>query len=119
MTIEGLDHVAFAVPDQDTSIAWYRDVLGLERAFEDAWGTGPAVVAAPDRTGIALFRPSERHPLGFLHVAFRVDAPGLREARSRLSDAGVAFEEQDHGIARSIYFTDTNGVRLELTTYDV
>ena len=118
MRIEGLDHVAFAVPDQEASIAWYRDVLGLERAFEDAWRGVPAVLAAPDGTGVALFRPSERNRHGFLHFAFRVDAAGLDEARSRLVEAGIELDEQDHGVARSIYFLDPDGNRVELTTYE-
>ena len=29
MRLEGVDHVAFAVADQERSIAWYREVLGL------------------------------------------------------------------------------------------
>jgi catechol-2,3-dioxygenase len=77
------------------------------------------VLAAPDRTGIALFRPSERHPPGYLHFAFRVDGASLAEARNRLEGAGVAFEEQDHVVSRSLYFADPDGNRVELTTYEV
>jgi catechol 2,3-dioxygenase-like lactoylglutathione lyase family enzyme len=119
MRILGLDHVAFAVPDQEASIAWYCKVLGLEREHENAWGAAPAVLGAADSTGLALFRVSERRPAGFRHVAFRVDAAGLEEARMDLAGTGIVFEEQDHRIARSIYFLDPDGVRVELTTYEV
>src|SRR5215469_16239904 len=47
MKLECLDHVTL-------SVAWYRDVLGLERLHHDAWGDRPAVVGAGG-TGLALF----------------------------------------------------------------
>jgi hypothetical protein len=33
--------------------------------------------------------------------------------------AGIAFEFQDHAVSQSIYFDDPDGLRLELTTYEV
>jgi catechol 2,3-dioxygenase-like lactoylglutathione lyase family enzyme len=32
---------------------------------------------------------------------------------------GVAFEERDYGVARSIYMPDPDGHLVEITTYDV
>ncbi|MGZ4216500.1 MAG: VOC family protein [Solirubrobacteraceae bacterium] len=36
--VQGIDHVALRVGDQEASKAWYRDVLGLKRAFADPDG---------------------------------------------------------------------------------
>src|SRR5438477_12043432 len=38
------EQVGIAVSNIDRSIHWYHDVLGLERAFEEAWGSYPAVL---------------------------------------------------------------------------
>ena len=32
---QGLDHVALVVADMRRSIAWYADVLGMERRYAD------------------------------------------------------------------------------------
>lgn len=54
MNLDQIDHVALTVSDPQKSLEWYRDVLGLERRYEDAWGDYPIVVCAGE-TGIALF----------------------------------------------------------------
>jgi catechol 2,3-dioxygenase-like lactoylglutathione lyase family enzyme len=115
--VEGLDHVAFGVGDQVLSERWYRQVLGLERQHEDAWGDSPIALMA-ESSGMALFDSSGRSN-GFLHLAFRVDRENFELAREDLRDVGIEFEQQHHGVAESIYFTDPDGNRLELTTYDV
>jgi catechol 2,3-dioxygenase-like lactoylglutathione lyase family enzyme len=122
-TIQGLDHVAIAVTDVARSAAWYQDVLGLERLHAGAWEV-PTVVGAGS-SGLALFpvqgpspkpRPG-RDVLTMRHVAFRVDAENYARAKAALSARGIAFEEQDHQIARSIYLHDPDGHEVELTTY--
>ncbi len=97
MELEGLDHVGLAVSDVERSIRWYQEVLGLERAFEEAWGDSPAVLVA-GRTGVALFstrgervEPSTMHSL--THVGFRASRRGYEGARSsrlRGSSSGTA-----------------------------
>lgn len=116
--IEGIDHVALAVGDQHASESWYRDVLGLRRAFAEEWGDTPVVVTS-DSGGMALFKaPAAPGPL-VRHVAFRVDRANFEAAQGDLTARGIDFEFQDHGAAHSIYFADPDGLRLELTTYDV
>lgn len=43
---EGIDHVSLEVSDPLRSAGWYREVLGLERRFEEAWGDVPVVVGS-------------------------------------------------------------------------
>ena len=40
LTIEALDHIVLIVEDVDRSVAWYRDVLGLEALRYDEWKRG-------------------------------------------------------------------------------
>jgi len=36
--IRHIDHVALTVKDVERSVAWYHDVLGLERRHQEVWG---------------------------------------------------------------------------------
>ena len=121
MELQGVDHVAFAVSDQEASIAWYRTVLGLNEEHRE-WQRHPAMLMRGG-SGVALFAadgtaPGNDEPR-FLHLAFRVDRASFAEAQERLAELAIAFDLVDHGSAHSIYFHDPDGVRLELTTYEV
>src|SRR5690242_8089927 len=85
---EGIDHVALAVGDQPASESWYRDVLGLRRAFAEEWGDTPIVVTSGSG-GMALFKaPVEPGPL-VRHVAFRVDRANFEAAQDDLAARGI------------------------------
>ena len=126
LRVEGIDHVALTVRDVARSVAWYRDVLGLERRYEEAWGDVPAVVGAGS-TALALFParvpdpgpPPGRDVLSVRHVAFRVDGETFARARAHLEAHGIAPTFEDHTAAHSLYFADPDGHQLEITTYDV
>jgi catechol 2,3-dioxygenase-like lactoylglutathione lyase family enzyme len=119
-----LDHVAIAVRDVARSVAWYRDVLGLEPFTVESWGGEPVFVTSPDRSfGLALFtadagdRPPA--PLRILHLAFGADRRGFEAAQEALRARGIAFRVADHEISESVYFRDPDGHQLEITTYDL
>jgi catechol 2,3-dioxygenase-like lactoylglutathione lyase family enzyme len=123
MELEALDHVGLAVSDVSRSIEWYQRVLGLERAFEDAWGSYPAVLVRGG-SGVALF-PARGEPIqpstfdSLPHVGFRASAQAYAQARSELQAAGIDFRESDHRVARSIYLLDPDAHLIEITTYEV
>jgi catechol 2,3-dioxygenase-like lactoylglutathione lyase family enzyme len=121
--LESLDHVGLAVADVQRSIRWYEDVLGLKRAFEEAWHDYPAVLLAGD-SGVALF-PARGAPVqsaGSLdalpHVGFRTSRRGYEDAKRQLRAKGIEFRESDHRIAWSLYMLDPDGHLIEVTTYD-
>jgi len=126
-TLQQIDHVALSVTDLERSIAWYQDVLGLERRYRKAWGDCPAMLCAGS-TYVALFPlRSAESPAGtsdsvrpaMRHLAFRTTYADLLEAEKHLQERGIPFEFQNHGIAHSIYFSDPDGHQLEITTYDL
>lgn len=124
--VEGIDHVALTVRDVARSVAWYREVLGLERRHEEVWGDFPAVVGA-GTTALALFPtrvpepgpPPGRDVLSVRHIAFRVDGDTFARARAHLEARGIAPTFEDHTAAHSLYFTDPDGHQLEITTYEL
>lgn len=124
MKLEGIDHVAIAVPDIAETIAWYRDILGFERQHEEQWNGVPAFIALGS-TAIALFPLRKAHRTGspaggpMRHLAFRTDRAGFRQAQEELKAHGISWRFEDHGIAHSIYFSDLNRLPLEITTYEV
>jgi len=124
--LEGIDHVAITVRDVAASVNWYREVLGLERRHQEAWGDHPAVMGI-GTTSLALFpvgtdspqAPPGRGVLSMRHIAFRANAANFVLARDALAVRGIAVQFQDHQIAQSIYFEDPDGHQIEITTYEL
>jgi catechol 2,3-dioxygenase-like lactoylglutathione lyase family enzyme len=123
--VKRIDHVALTVRDVQKSIAWYRDVFGLERRHEAAWGDYPVMMFAGD-TALALFEakgavsdaPDSRSAAIMRHLAFHVDRVNFVNAQEALRARGIEFVFQDHSISQSIYLRDPDGYELELTTYE-
>jgi catechol-2,3-dioxygenase len=115
--------VSLNVSDRPRSIAWYRDVLGLEQRGE-AWRDDWPVFMGELGACVALFQAQvetaerEAESTGLRHVAFMVDRDDLASAQTRLGEHGVDFRFEDHGNAHSIYFPDPDGNVIELTTYE-
>ena len=126
LKLDHIDHVALTVSDLARSLAWYREVLGLERRHEEAWGDEPAMVCAGD-TCLALFpaaaAPAAPPPgpgaIAMRHVAFRVDRANFQRAQVRFRDLGIDSRFADHTICHSLYIADPDGHRIEITTYDL
>ena len=123
MELRRLDHVSLNVSDRPRSIAWYRDVLGLEQrgnARRDDW----PVFMGDFGACVALFQAQVESPdrapesTGLRHVAFMVGREDLAAAQERLRERGVEFWLEDHGNAHSLYFPDPDGNVIELTSYN-
>jgi catechol 2,3-dioxygenase-like lactoylglutathione lyase family enzyme len=134
--LEGIDHVALAVRDVERSAKWYAEVLGFERRHEGMWD-GIPVFIGKGTTSIALFpaqsnttstslaavasakAASARGEVKMLHLALRATRKNFLAAQEELKRRGIQFEFQDHEISHSIYFSDPDGHKLEITTYDL
>ncbi len=125
--LQQIDHVALTVKDLQGSIAWYKKVLGLEQRYEDVWENSPAMLCAGE-TCLALFAAHTLQPtaapdpdttLIMKHLAFRVDRDNFVQAQAWLQEQHIPFTSEDHTVCHSIYLTDPNGSRLEITTWEV
>jgi catechol 2,3-dioxygenase-like lactoylglutathione lyase family enzyme len=134
--LQGIHHSAYRCRDAEETRAFYEDLLGLPLAaaleeerepgsgrknpfvhifFELGDGNYIAFFDAPQSAGpdsFALVHGFDRH------VAFEVaDEATMIDWRDRLNAAGVpCFGPIDHGFVRSVYFSDPNGLPLEITT---
>jgi catechol 2,3-dioxygenase len=120
----GLDHVALVVADMQRSIAWYEDVLAMERRFADVWnGQGDPVVLCNGDACVALFEPVDGDAIAAdgvnRHFAIRLDRANFTSARAALAERAIEAELWDHTICHSLYIRDPDGHQIELTTYDV
>jgi catechol 2,3-dioxygenase-like lactoylglutathione lyase family enzyme len=122
MKLEGIDHVALAVPEIESTVAWYSEVLGFERRYAEYWGGVPAFIGK-GTTALALFPRSgkrggkEAGPM--LHLALRANHAEFVRAQEELRKRGIPYRFEDHGMAHSIYFQDLNDLPLEITTYEI
>ena len=113
----GINHLALVTPDMDATVRFYAGVLGMRLAA--------TLMAGPMRhyffeiAGMETFakaagaRPDRAIQLD--HLSFNVaDEHALELLRKRLLGAGSEVTEVvDHGIMRSVYFHDPNGIALE------
>jgi len=126
----GLNHLALITDDMDTTTRFWHEVLGAplvatignEQFRHYFFDVGhAATVAFFEYRGHQVNRfakpagiPDSR-AIQFDHVSLNLpDEAALLALRQRLLDYGCEVSEViDHGLMRSIYFTDPNGIALE------
>lgn len=121
--IRFLDHVAIKVADMARSQQWYSKVLGLEPYTFEEWGAFPVFMLS-GKTGVAIFPAQElestrKQQIRIDHFAFNVDQEAFEQAQSHFIQIEEPFEFQDHHYFHSVYLTDPDGHRVELTCIQV
>lgn len=127
--IKGFDHYAITVADIETSMAFYRTVLGAEILWEAQWRAGKIPVISmqlgANRINVhqasAPAAPHANLPTpGSADLCFRWDRP-ISDAQAMLEKHGVAVIEgpvprpaADGVWGLSVYFRDPDGNLLEL-----
>ena len=117
---EGLTHIHLLVSDLDRSLAFYKEVFGLEEQFR----AGPTMVflRTPGSTDTITINedPNERHRVGrggIDHFGFRLKGGvDLDKAIAEVVEAGGQLVERgEHGPGSSYaYVSDPDGYLIEL-----
>lgn len=118
----GIGHVHLKVSDLDRSIAFYRDVIGLD--LQQRFGPGAAFLSAGGyhhHLGLNTWesRGGMRPPrgtTGLYHVAFLYPTrAALARAVAQVGTAGVSLTgAADHGVSEAVYLDDPDGNGIEL-----
>lgn len=138
MQVQGLHHFAYKCRDAEQTRHFWEDIVGLPLAHcFHITGHKPTTGGAPvdymhlffemgDGSYIAFFdlddgqisAPSPNTAAWVNHIALQVaSVDELEAARKHLVAHGIEVAGPlDHGIVKSIYFFDPNGLRGEFTT---
>jgi catechol 2,3-dioxygenase-like lactoylglutathione lyase family enzyme len=126
-TAQGVHHLALLCSDVERTIRFYQELLGfpLVELFEnrDYKGSTHLFFDLGHDNTLAFFdfpdlglRPYTEVLGGFHHLAISVSREQWDAARKRLDDAGIATQIESEV---SLYFSDPDGVRLELIAEDL
>ncbi len=126
MAVE-LDHTILEVTDLADSVAFYRDVVGLEHRGRTAGFE--VILINPD---LALDLSEAPAPTS-RHLALAMDRSTFEATFERIRTAGISYGNSPstpanqrgpgrstgvHGATDSVYFHDPSGHMLEILTYD-
>jgi len=128
---KGINHLALATRDMDTTIRFWRDLLGMRLVaglgstnyrhyfFQISPTDMIAFFEWPDVSPIPLkdHGVPVKGPLAFDHVAVGVENDDdLWELKDKLEASGFWVSEvMDHGFIRSIYTFDPNDIAIEFS----
>jgi catechol-2,3-dioxygenase len=119
--IRRLNHAVLWVRDAQASAEFYTTVLGFKAVVE--MGTQAVFLRADGSTNdhdLGLFsvgdrqRPAPNSP-GLYHLAWQVHTiDELVALRAKLVEAGSLVGESDHGVSKSLYAVDPDGIEFEI-----
>ena len=126
ISVAGTDHVTLIGSNEEDTVEFYRDVLGMTLVMRQPNLDAPEVTHlffdSGDGRIVTFFveegrdsAAGQRPGIGAVHhLAFSIEAtelPGIKEA---LSEHGHRFSEFDRGAFHSLYTRDHNGLTIEL-----
>jgi catechol-2,3-dioxygenase len=119
--IRRLNHAVLWVRDAQASAEFYTTVLGFEVVA--TMGSQAVFLRADGSTNdhdLGLFSVGDRprppaHSPGLYHLAWQVHAiEDLAALRTKLVAAGSLVGESDHGVSKSLYAADPDGIEFEV-----
>jgi catechol-2,3-dioxygenase len=125
MPITRLNHAVLYVRDARRSAAFYTETLGME--VRHAMGDGRAIfLGSPGSDNdhdLGLFSIGDdvgaslagRETVGLYHLAWQVETlDELDRLRSVLTERGALVGASDHGVSKSLYARDPDGLEFEV-----
>ncbi len=128
--VQGVHHITLVGSTRRSAVDFWQGLLGMRLLFEQPNLSRPEenhlYFDPGDGRLITVFTNEERkddpepHPRGvghLEHIAFHVSRATLLQVAERLGERGTPFVSRDRGFMDSMYFSDPNGLRLELACY--
>ena len=119
MATLGIRHAVLWVTDPKASAEFYSEALGLE--VKDDLGSA-VFMSSPDSAtdhDLGLFAtdtpPAGPRGVGLYHISWEVATlQDLVDAKERLQNLGAYVGENNHGVSRSVYCQDPDGIEFEV-----
>ncbi|MHB9288909.1 VOC family protein [Halobacteriales archaeon Cl-PHB] len=129
MTTTGTDHVTIWGSNEEATLEFYRDLLGMPLVLRQPNLDDPSQTHLFFDTGdgriLTFFVSDDRQADpraqrtqvgGVHHVAFRFAPDRFAEVQQTLEDAGKNYNVFDRGVFHSLYTRDHDGLLVELAT---
>lgn len=123
MAVSRLNHAVLWVRDAERTATFFEDKLGFARAnsFEGAVFLKTSA-DGPNDHDLGVFSIGQdaasspgRAAVGMYHLAWEVPTLGeLVGLRQTMLEAGALVGESDHGVSKSLYCQDPDGLEFEL-----
>lgn len=125
MAIIGMNHAVMYVRDARRTQSFYSEVLGFKTVIDHPLGAY-IFMRAPESTNhhdIAFFTigsdkassQAGKATVGMYHIAWQVPTlEDLEHIRLKLKAAGALVGQSDHGVNKSLYAQDPDGLEFEV-----
>jgi catechol-2,3-dioxygenase len=124
MATIGMRHAVLWVTDPEASATFYKQALGLEVVHQRGAARFLSSPSSATDHDLGLFPAADGPPspdgdrtgrIGLYHIAWEVATLAeLVEARERLTELGALVGENNHGMSRSLYSKDPDGIEFEV-----
>jgi len=115
-----IDHAGLNVSNLTVSAAFYKKLFGFEVVHK--WNT--TWMVGKDAIRLGLFERPKATKIGDIdaylipqHVAFLVSEAGFNAYLARLKKLGFKHNDDDSGIAKSVFVSDPDGISIEVIYY--
>lgn len=118
-----LGHVVWYVKDLETSLHFYRDLLGFQEIGRIFDGKAAALTSGRTHHELLLIEvgdapgPSPGRRRGLYHIGIKIgdSLADLRVAKQELERVGIPLSGMsDHTVSQSLYLQDPDGNEVEL-----
>jgi len=122
--IRRLNHAVLYVRDVDRSVDFYRDVLGFRVIHRRPTAAFLRAAESENDHDLGLFQVRAEAPdpgqpsVGLYHLAWSVNTlVELAEFEKRLTAHGSLVGSSDHGVSKSLYAKDPDGIEFEVSWF--
>ena len=119
MATLGMRHAVLWVSDPIASARFYEQALGLVVKSESERAVFMSSPSSATDHDLGLFQadgpPAGPRHTGLYHIAWEVATlEELAAAKERLAEMGALVGENNHGVSRSLYCHDPDGIEFEI-----